>query len=72
MENSEDFERILERGIVFHKQRTESSDDGKKKKKGKKRYINGAHNSGSSKMKAEYRKRRAIKSAKKAERHAKK
>ena len=40
-------------------------------KKGKKRYINGAHNSEASKMKAEIRKRRQIKSAKKAARHEK-
>ncbi len=65
-----DFDKILEKGIVFHKHREEESGTGKKKK-GKKRYINGAHNSGASKMKAEIRKRRQIKSAKKAARHEK-
>lgn len=70
--NTEEFEKLLVRGLVFHKERDDDSQTGnKKKKKTKKRYINGAHNSGSAKMKAEYRKRRAIKSAKKAARHGK-
>ena len=72
MQNSEELEKLLVRGIVFHKQKEDDNDgSGKKKKKAKKRYINGAHNSGSAKMKAEYRRKRAIKSAKKAERHKK-
>lgn len=67
-----DFEKILEKGIVFKKARPEGeSTTTGKKKKSKKRYINGAHNSGSAKMKAEIRKHRALKSAKKAARHAK-
>ena len=64
----DELEKILIKGVVFHKQRAEEPDK-KGKKKGKKRYINGAHNSGSAKMKAEYRKRRAIKCAKRAERN---
>ncbi len=68
----DDIEKVLINGVRFHKARPEgeSSKPGKKKP-GKKRYINGAHNSGAAKMKAEIRKRRQIKSAKKAAKHAK-
>lgn len=67
-----DLDKILEKGIVFRKPRPEGEDNAPgKKKKGKKRYINGAHNSGAAKMKADIRKRRQIKSAKKAAKHAK-
>lgn len=67
----DEFEKILINGVRFHKARPEGENTPGKKKKGKKRYINGAHNSGSAKMKAEIRKRRQIKSAKKAAKHAK-
>lgn len=68
----DDIQKIIEHGVVFHKARPEGSSEGTgKKKKGKKRYINGAHNSGSAKMKAEIRRHRAIKSANKAARHGK-
>lgn len=58
-----DIEKILTEGIVF---RGGKSSDGKKKeekvktKAKKKTYITGLHGSGSAKMKAEYRRRRAI------------
>ncbi len=68
----DDIAKIIEKGVIFHKARPEGEDSSNgKKKKGKKRYINGAHNSGAAKMKAEIRKRRALKSAKKAARHGK-
>ena len=54
-----DIEKILTEGIVF---RGGKSSDGKKKEKTKakkKTYITGLHGSGSAKMKAEYRRRRA-------------
>ena len=54
-----DIEKILTEGIVF---RGGKSSDGKKKvktKAKKKTYITGLHGSGSAKMKAEYRRRRA-------------
>lgn len=67
----DDIEKIIINGVKFHKARPEIESTPGKKKKSKKRYINGAHNSGSAKMKAEIRKRRQIKSAKKAARHDK-
>lgn len=64
-------ENLLEHGIKFRKNTSNEavSHNGKRNKNGKKRYINGAHGSGSSKMKEEYRKRRQVKSANKAARH---
>ncbi len=56
-----DIEHIIEHGKIFHKSYEENnSNDGKVKTKAKKTsYIKGAHGSGSAKMKAEYRRRRA-------------
>ncbi len=56
-----DIEKIIREGIVF---RGKSSSPGKKEDKvktkaKKKAYIAGSHGSGSAKMKAEYRRRRA-------------
>ena len=56
-----DIEKILTEGIVF---KGGKSPGGKKEQKvknkaQKKSYITGAHGSGSAKMKAEYRRRRA-------------
>ena len=56
-----DIEKILTEGIVF---KGGKSPEGKKEQKvktkaQKKSYITGAHGSGSAKMKAEYRRRRA-------------
>ncbi len=52
---------ILEHGTVFRKSSEEKKDTtGKVKTKAKKTsYIKGAHGSGSAKMKAEYKRRRA-------------
>ena len=69
--DEKDIQHILEHGIKMHRSFDGDATQQNKKKKTKKRYINGAHNSGSAKMKAEYRRRRAIKSAKKAARHEK-
>ena len=57
-----DIEKIMTEGIVF--KGSKSSPDGKKEEKvktkaKKKTYITGLHGSGSAKMKAEYRRRRA-------------
>ncbi len=47
-------------GIVFSKPRKDSSDPNKVKTKAKKKkYITGAHGSGSAKQKAKYREQRA-------------
>jgi len=56
-----DIEHIIENGKVFRKSSGgESTNNGKVKTKAKKTtYIKGAHGSGSAKMKAEYRRRRA-------------
>lgn len=62
-----DFDKILVEGAVF-KKKTEkkSSDENKVKTKAKKAtYIKGLHGSGSAKMKAEYRKRRANRASQK-------
>jgi hypothetical protein len=57
----DDFQDILESGIVFKKApKGESKDDGKVKTKAKKKkYITGAHGSGSARQKAKYREQRA-------------
>lgn len=47
-------------GLVFKKTRQESGDNGKVKTKAKKKkYITGAHGSGSARQKAKYREQRA-------------
>ncbi len=55
-----DFQSILENGISFGRGAREKSDDGKVKTKAKKKkYITGAHGSGSAMQKAKYRQQRA-------------
>jgi hypothetical protein len=57
MDNIDD---IIQHGIIFKKKKENASDDKKVKTKAKKlAYIHGAHGSGSAKIKAEYRRRRA-------------
>ena len=56
----DDFEDILVNGITFKKASgPKPADDKVKTKAKKKKYITGAHGSGSAKMKAEIRRRRA-------------
>ena len=57
---ADDFNDILEGGIVFRKgpNNNKASDKVKTKAK-KKKYITGAHGSGSAKQKAKYREQRA-------------
>ena len=61
-----DFDEILENGMVFRKPPKEEKDDGKVKTKAKKKkYITGAHGSGSAMQKAKYRTQRANRHKKK-------
>jgi hypothetical protein len=54
------FELILQNGINFGRGGQKKTDDGKIKTKAKKKkYITGAHGSGSAKQKAKYREQRA-------------
>lgn len=56
----DNFDEILEGGIVFRSSPKGDSKDGKVKTKAKKKkYITGAHGSGSAKQKAKYREQRA-------------
>ena len=56
----DDFQNILENGITFKSAPKEKHDDGKVKTKAKKKkYITGAHGSGSARQKAKYREQRA-------------
>ena len=56
----DDFQNILENGINFGRGGDKPKDDGKVKTKAKKKqYITGAHGSGSAKMKADIRRKRA-------------
>ena len=56
----DDFELILQNGINFGKGGERPNQDGKVKTKAKKKkYITGAHGSGSAMQKAKYRKERA-------------
>ncbi|MBO5467157.1 MAG: hypothetical protein IKK92_00240 [Prevotella sp.] len=56
----DDFELILQNGINFGRGGQKKTDDGKIKTKAKKKkYITGAHGSGSAKQKAKYREQRA-------------
>ena len=58
--NDDDFSQILERGISFKKGGGPKADDGKVTTKAKKKkYITGAHGSGSARQKAKYREQRA-------------
>lgn len=60
-----DIEDIIEHGIIFNGAPKRSKDDeGKVKTKAKKKkYITGAHGSGSAKQKAKYREQRARRSS---------
>ena len=56
----DDFEKILESGIHFGRGGQKKVDDDKVKTKAKKKkYITGAHGSGSARQKAKYREQRA-------------
>ena len=56
----DDFQNILENGINFGRGGDKPKDDGKVKSKAKKKkYITGAHGSGSARQKAKYREQRA-------------
>ena len=56
----DDFQNILENGISFKRAGTPKVDSGKVKTKAKKKkYITGAHGSGSARQKAKYREQRA-------------
>ena len=56
----DDFQNILENGINFGRGGDKPKDDGKEKTKAKKKkYITGAHGSGSARQKAKYREQRA-------------
>ena len=55
-----DIHDIIETGMVFRSASKPKTDDGKVKTKAKKKkYITGAHGSGSAKQKAKYRQQRA-------------
>ena len=55
-----DIDDIIETGMVFRSASKPKTDDGKVKTKAKKKkYITGAHGSGSAKQKAKYRQQRA-------------
>lgn len=57
---SDNFTDILEGGIVFKKSSSGNKESDKVKTKAKKKkYITGAHGSGSAKQKAKYREQRA-------------
>lgn len=61
-----DIDEILEHGIVFRSAPKDKVDDGKVKTKArKKKYITGAHGSGSARQKAKYREQRANRHKKK-------
>ncbi len=56
----DDFQNILENGITFKGGSSPKRDDDKVKTKAKKKkYITGAHGSGSARQKAKYREQRA-------------
>lgn len=56
----DDFENLLINGITFDRAPQAPADNGKVKTKAKKKkYITGAHGSGSAKQKAKYREQRA-------------
>lgn len=58
-----DFDDILMSGMVFKRKKTVVKDEGKVKTKAKKKkYITGAHGSGSARQKAKYREQRANRS----------
>lgn len=56
----DDFDKILEEGIIFKPAPKKASKDNKVKTKAKKKkYVTGAHGSGSARQKAKYREQRA-------------
>ena len=56
----DEFDQILESGMVFRKPSKPKTNDGKIKTKAKKKkYITGAHGSDSAKQKAKYREQRS-------------
>jgi hypothetical protein len=55
----DDLENVLLNGIVFKKKKEQSNEKKVRTKAKKATYIHGLHGSGSAKMKAEYRRRRA-------------
>jgi hypothetical protein len=56
----DDFDKILEGGITFRPASQKEDDDSKVRTKAKKKkYITGAHGSGSARQKAKYRQQRA-------------
>lgn len=60
--SQENIEKLMTEGIIFRPKKSggNSTQPGKVKTKAKKKsYITGQHGSGSAKMKAEYRRRRA-------------
>jgi hypothetical protein len=58
--NMDDFQNILENGINFGRGGERPKEEGKVKTKAKKKkYITGAHGSGSARQKAKYREQRA-------------
>jgi len=60
MSKEDDFQSILENGISFGRGGgARNSDDKVKTKAKKKKYITGAHGSGSARQKAKYREQRA-------------
>jgi len=61
MTSEDDFQSILEHGISFGRggERKDPNDGRVKTKAKKKKYITGAHGSGSAKQKAKYREQRA-------------
>ena len=61
MSREDDFQSILENGISFGRggDRKDSNDGKVKTKAKKKKYITGAHGSGSARQKAKYREQRA-------------
>ncbi|MBQ8467476.1 MAG: hypothetical protein IJ546_07285 [Prevotella sp.] len=61
MSREDDFQSILENGISFGRggDRKDANDGKVKTKAKKKKYITGAHGSGSARQKAKYREQRA-------------
>lgn len=59
MTSNSDFDDILMNGISFGRGGQKKSDDKVKTKAKKKKYITGAHGSGSAMQKAKYREQRA-------------
>lgn len=56
----DDFEELLVNGISFKKASSQKKDDDKVRTKAKKKkYVTGAHGSGSARQKAKYREQRA-------------